>query len=176
MTPDQRRDFYLKLSEAEMRSKDATAASLNQTVTTLIAVLGAHLYLIHRFPQGKESGLASLAIVLLTLAGACTLASIYFLATAWIGPTYSHFPPPDTLERWRTANKEYHDAHPKETPGLDERLTTGIINELAYATAKNRRANMERSSQVFCSRGIAIAALFLALIAAIPLFILERTP
>jgi len=174
MTPQEKRDFYLKLYEAEHRHRDAIASSLNYTVTTLVAATGAILYLVHGFPSKLQGGLAWLTLVLIVLA-ACTLVMAAFsLGIAWIGPTYSHFPPPDQLEEWLLSNQPYHEAHPQEVPSLEQRLSIGVSRELAEATSKNRRANIIRSHDIFLSRTWALVAIALAGLAAVPYTIITR--
>ena len=159
-------ELYLRFYESEFEAREELGSSLAPFISGLTLLAAGALYLVSVAPDGSEYPLVADVFWFATIVGGVSLVfGIGLVLAALWSRTYSHVPGLFAIEKWRSDNQAYHEAHPEERPTLDERLNANLCAVIAEAASENRTINRARANKAHYAKlatAVALAALFVS--------------
>ena len=166
MNATELKQFYEKLYFMELESREKVQGRLQLSLTLLLAVIGAVVFLFQNFDYqvGAWNATRSTFVFFLCVGIALLLVSMYFFVRAFYNNSYYLLPDSrktaDYHDELETTYREFEHRDKLVEAAMDQYLTTYYIEYAAY----NTRTNDRRAAYVHLCNGALVgsAVLFIA--------------
>lgn len=166
-------DLYRHLYDEEWVRRDSLQTAVATPIGLLTVVGGALSYLALEFGSG-DTAIALVFWTAFSLAMILFSMSTFHVFRSFIGHTYQRIPLPSQIQAYHSELTEYYQAI-DQSEKTDAAFCSFLQDAFVEATDKNSVNNIERSESLYEANLLAVIALLLTGVAAVPYLVAQRT-